>query len=48
MLDSDVEENDQGERGVTDVLYGGGSEHRLLQEMLLGIGVCGRSGRTAG
>ncbi|MFE9435232.1 glycosyltransferase family 1 protein [Streptomyces sp. NPDC006640] len=38
MLDSDVEENDLGERGVTDRLYGGGSEHRLLQEMLLGIG----------
>ncbi|MFJ4696394.1 glycosyltransferase family 1 protein [Streptomyces sp. NPDC088766] len=38
MLDSDVEENDPGERGVTDRLYGGGSEHRLLQEMLLGIG----------
>ncbi|MEU6650087.1 glycosyltransferase family 1 protein [Streptomyces sp. NPDC046900] len=38
MLDSDVEENALGERGVTDRLYGGGSEHRLLQEMLLGIG----------
>ncbi|MFF0224762.1 glycosyltransferase family 1 protein [Streptomyces sp. NPDC004629] len=38
MLDSDVEENDHGERGVTDRLYGGGGEHRLLQEMLLGIG----------
>ncbi|MFF3451608.1 alpha-glucan family phosphorylase [Streptomyces sp. NPDC002667] len=38
MLDSDVEENGVGERGVTDRLYGGGSEHRLLQEMLLGIG----------
>ncbi|MEV0930855.1 glycosyltransferase family 1 protein [Streptomyces phaeochromogenes] len=38
MLDSDIEENDLGERGVTDRLYGGGSEHRLLQEMLLGIG----------
>ncbi|MEV5977061.1 alpha-glucan family phosphorylase [Streptomyces sp. NPDC052114] len=38
MLDSDVEENDPGERDVTDRLYGGGSEHRLLQEMLLGIG----------
>jgi starch phosphorylase len=38
LLDSDVEENDPGERGVTDRLYGGGSEHRLLQEMLLGIG----------
>jgi starch phosphorylase len=38
MLDSDVEENGLGERDVTDRLYGGGSEHRLLQEMLLGIG----------
>ena len=28
----------RGERDVTDRLYGGGSEHRLLQEMLLGIG----------
>ncbi|WP_137993250.1 alpha-glucan family phosphorylase [Streptomyces vilmorinianum] len=38
MLDSDVEENAPAEREVTDRLYGGGSEHRLLQEMLLGIG----------
>ncbi|MFF2850269.1 alpha-glucan family phosphorylase [Streptomyces sp. NPDC058001] len=38
MLDSDIEENDSKERDVTDRLYGGGSEHRLLQEMLLGIG----------
>ncbi|MEV5201914.1 alpha-glucan family phosphorylase [Streptomyces sp. NPDC053720] len=38
LLDSDVEENAPGEREVTDRLYGGGSEHRLLQEMLLGIG----------
>ncbi|MFE1578237.1 alpha-glucan family phosphorylase [Streptomyces fradiae] len=38
MLDSDVEENGPGERNVTDRLYGGGSEHRLLQEMLLGMG----------
>ncbi|MGR8008192.1 alpha-glucan family phosphorylase [Streptomyces hypolithicus] len=38
MLDSDVEDNAPGERDVTDRLYGGGSEHRLLQEMLLGIG----------
>ncbi|MFI0242403.1 alpha-glucan family phosphorylase [Streptomyces sp. NPDC016845] len=38
LLDSDVEENDAHEREVTDRLYGGGSEHRLLQEMLLGIG----------
>ncbi|MFF7727439.1 alpha-glucan family phosphorylase [Streptomyces sp. NPDC008001] len=38
LLDSDVEENGPGEREVTDRLYGGGGEHRLLQEMLLGIG----------
>ena len=38
LLDSDVEDNEPAEREVTDRLYGGGSEHRLLQEMLLGIG----------
>lgn len=38
LLDSEVEENDARERGVTDRLYGGGTEHRLTQEMLLGIG----------
>ncbi|WP_205857118.1 alpha-glucan family phosphorylase, partial [Phytoactinopolyspora endophytica] len=38
MLDSNVEENGQSERDVTDRLYGGTGEHRLVQEMLLGIG----------
>ncbi|HEX6469836.1 MAG TPA: alpha-glucan family phosphorylase [Streptosporangiaceae bacterium] len=38
LLDSDVEENDPVSRDVTDRLYGGGTDHRLLQEMLLGIG----------
>ncbi len=38
LLDSDLEENDDDLRSVTDRLYGGGSEHRLRQEMLLGIG----------
>ncbi|GAA3863554.1 alpha-glucan family phosphorylase [Streptomyces sedi] len=38
LLDSSVAENGPAERDVTDRLYGGGSEHRLLQEMLLGIG----------
>jgi len=38
LLDSDVATNDPAERDVTDRLYGGGHEHRLLQEMLLGIG----------
>ncbi|MGE7439648.1 alpha-glucan family phosphorylase [Kitasatospora sp. NPDC001175] len=38
LLDSDIEPNSPADRDVTDRLYGGGSEHRLLQEMLLGIG----------
>jgi glycogen phosphorylase len=38
MLDSYVEENEPALHEVTDRLYGGGSEHRLRQEMLLGIG----------
>jgi starch phosphorylase len=38
LLDSDVEDNAPAEREVTDRLYGGGTDHRLLQEMLLGIG----------
>ncbi|HUZ43626.1 MAG TPA: alpha-glucan family phosphorylase [Acidimicrobiales bacterium] len=38
LLDSDVEENGPEEAGVTDRLYGGGTEHRLRQEILLGIG----------
>lgn len=38
LLDSDIEDNAAAEREVTDRLYGGGTEHRLQQEMLLGIG----------
>jgi glycogen phosphorylase len=38
LLDTDIPANDEGLRGVTDRLYGGGGEHRLLQELLLGIG----------
>ncbi len=38
LLDSQVEANDEAARTVTDRLYGGGGEHRLQQEMLLGIG----------
>ena len=38
LLDSDVEANAPAERAVTDRLYGGDSEHRLRQEILLGIG----------
>ncbi|MCU1417843.1 MAG: glycosyltransferase family 1 protein, partial [Schumannella sp.] len=38
LLDTDVPENSEELRGVTDRLYGGGGEHRLLQELLLGVG----------
>ncbi|MGA8209577.1 MAG: alpha-glucan family phosphorylase [Nocardioidaceae bacterium] len=38
LLDSDVEENSEVIRAVTDRLYGGTTEHRLRQEMLLGVG----------
>ncbi|PZQ91982.1 MAG: DUF3417 domain-containing protein [Leifsonia xyli] len=38
LLDTDIPENPEELRSVTDRLYGGGGEHRLLQELLLGIG----------
>jgi len=38
MLDTDVEGNPEHYVDVTDRLYGGTSEHRLRQEMLLGVG----------
>jgi glycogen phosphorylase len=38
LLDSDVEQNPDHFRHVTDRLYGGTSEHRLRQELLLGVG----------
>lgn len=38
LLDACQEMNDPELRGVTDRLYGGGSEHRLRQELLLGVG----------
>jgi glycogen phosphorylase len=38
LLDTDIPENEESLRGVTDRLYGGGGEHRLLQELLLGVG----------
>src|SRR5919197_399525 len=44
MLDSDVDGNAPAERDVTDRLYGGGGEHRLRQEILLGIGGGGGRG----
>lgn len=38
LLDTDLEGNDADARAVTDRLYGGGVEHRLRQELVLGIG----------
>jgi glycogen phosphorylase len=38
LLDSYVEENEPSLREVTDRLYGGGTDHRLRQELLLGVG----------
>ncbi|WP_186304540.1 alpha-glucan family phosphorylase [Kocuria palustris] len=38
LLDAQVPDNDEAARGVTDRLYGGGGEHRLQQELLLGMG----------
>ncbi|WP_413452344.1 alpha-glucan family phosphorylase [Georgenia phoenicis] len=38
LLDSNITENDDATRKVTDRLYGGSPEHRLKQELLLGMG----------
>ena len=38
FLDSDVDGNTPEGRAVTDRLYGGDTEHRIRQEILLGIG----------
>src|SRR5690606_9930263 len=37
-LDTDVAANDPAHRGITDRLYGGDQEHRLRQELVLGVG----------
>ncbi len=38
LLDANIDDNTDDLREVTDRLYGGGTEHRLRQEILLGIG----------
>ncbi len=38
FLDSDLPENDPQDRGLTHHLYGGDSDYRLAQEVILGIG----------
>ncbi|GAB3554368.1 alpha-glucan family phosphorylase [Noviherbaspirillum agri] len=38
LLDTDLAENAEEDRRITDKLYGGDSEYRLRQEIVLGIG----------
>jgi alpha-glucan phosphorylase-like protein len=38
LLDADIDENSWEDRSLTNQLYGGDNEHRLKQEILLGIG----------
>lgn len=38
LLDTDIEPNTEADRKITDRLYAGSREHRLEQELVLGIG----------
>jgi starch phosphorylase len=38
LLDADIEANDADLRTVTDRLYGGDQDHRIKQEILIGVG----------
>lgn len=38
LLDASIPDNDPVSRNVTDRLYGGSKEHRMEQELLLGVG----------
>ena len=38
LLDTDIEANDPDLRAVTDRLYGGDQDHRIQQEILIGVG----------
>ncbi len=38
LLDTDIDDNSWEDRSITHQLYGGDNEHRLKQEILLGIG----------
>jgi starch phosphorylase len=38
LLDTDLEQNREQDRTLTDALYGGDDEYRLKQEIILGIG----------
>lgn len=38
LLDTDISQNNETDRRITDKLYGGDKEHRIQQEILLGVG----------
>lgn len=38
LMDADIAENQEGDRHLTDSLYGGNQETRLSQEIILGVG----------
>lgn len=38
LLDTNIDGNDEEIRGLTDRLYGGNEEHRIRQELVLGVG----------
>ena len=38
LLDANLPENSEGDRALTDKLYGGNAHYRLCQEVILGIG----------
>ena len=38
LLDTDIRDNQERDRAITHQLYGGDNEHRLKQELLLGVG----------
>ena len=38
FLDTDMDENSEIDRHITDHLYGGDQRHRLCQELVLGVG----------
>ena len=47
LLDTDLDENSGWDRGLTDHLYGGDTNYRLQQEIVLGMGGA-RHGQCAG
>ena len=38
LLDTNIDQNSNEDKLITDILYGGDSEHRIKQELVLGVG----------